>query len=189
MNQTIDTDRRLSQLMRAAQGGNGVAYAALLREAAQLVRQAAQRRRSFLQPQDIEDLVQNTLLALHSVRATYDPARPFLPWLMAIARNQFAEGVRRHARRHAREVAVECLPERSDPAAANADVDNRRDADLLIKSIRMLPPGQRHAIEMLKLREMSLREASAVSGTSIAALKVAVHRGLKTLRELLRASA
>ncbi|MBV9222159.1 MAG: sigma-70 family RNA polymerase sigma factor [Methylobacteriaceae bacterium] len=187
MNQTIDTDRRLSQLMRAAQGGNGVAYVALLREAAPLVRQAVRRRRSFLQPQDIEDLVQNTLLALHSVRATYDPARPFLPWLMAIARNQIAEGARRHARRHAHEVTVECLPETSDPAAVN--VEGGGAADLLIKSIRMLPPGQRHAIEMLKLREMSLREASAVSGTSIAALKVAVHRGLKTLRELLRASA
>jgi DNA-directed RNA polymerase specialized sigma24 family protein len=70
---------RLSDLMRRAQDGDAEAYVRLLREITPLLRATIRRTRAFLQPHDVDDLLQMTLLAIHAVRATYDPARPFLP--------------------------------------------------------------------------------------------------------------
>jgi RNA polymerase sigma-70 factor (ECF subfamily) len=77
------------------------------------------RRFAFLHPSDVEDLVQDILLSLHAARCTYDPARPFLPWLMAVARNRMADGARRHARRAANELACARLPETFAADGAN----------------------------------------------------------------------
>jgi RNA polymerase sigma-70 factor (ECF subfamily) len=142
-------------------------------------------QRKFLRTEDVEDLVQDILLSLHAVRATYDPRRPFMPWLMAIARNRLADGARRYARRAAHEVPVEALPVTFSDEGTNRDDGGYRDAEALKRAIRGLPAGQRDAIEMLKLREMSLKEAAAASGTSVGALKVAVHRAMATLRKTL----
>jgi RNA polymerase sigma factor (sigma-70 family) len=184
---TESQDQRLTRLMRAAQDGNAAAYTTLLQEAASLVRHAIRRRLAMLQPQDVEDLVQDVLLSLHAARATYDPARPFLPWLMAIVRNRVADGARRYARRAANEVACDPLPETSASDGANIPIEGFRDSQELAQAMTTLPPGQRRAIELTKLREMTLREASAISGMSVGALKVAVHRGIAALRKALGA--
>src|SRR3546814_11678098 len=92
--------------MRSAQDGDRTAYARLLGEVSPLLRQIVRRRYCFLQPSDIEDIVQEILLSLHVARATYDPQRPFLPWLMALARNRMADGARCHARRSRREIEI-----------------------------------------------------------------------------------
>jgi RNA polymerase sigma-70 factor (ECF subfamily) len=186
MDRASGSDQRFRGLMRAAQDGDGRAYAALLRELLPLLRQVVRNRRSFLQPQDVEDLVQDILVSLHSVRATYDPARPFLPWLMAIAHNRMVDGARRYARRAANEVTVEKPPETFATVETNTP-SGYGDPEALRRAVRALPRGQRDAIEMLKLREMSLKEASAASGTSVGALKVAAHRGMHALRKALNA--
>src|SRR5271166_4010768 len=185
MDHNTERDRRLADCMRSAQDGDNFAYVRLLEEVTPLLRQTVRRHRTFLQPADVEDLVQDILLSLHAVRATYDPGRPFLPWLLAIARNRVADGARRYVRRSANEVAVEQLPVTFAEDGANVPGDAYGDAEALRQAMRQLPPGQREAIEMLKLREMSLREAAATTGLSIAALKVAVHRGVKALRKAL----
>lgn len=187
MDKSTEQDQRLADLMRSAQDGDANAYAALLREAVPLLRQTVRRRFTFLQPQDVEDLVQDILLSLHAARSTYDPTRPFLPWLMAITRNRMADGARRYVRRSANEVADGRLPETFPAEGANMLIESYRDAQALMQAMADLPPGQRRAIELLKLREMSLKEASAVSGTSVGALKVAVHRGISALRKALGA--
>jgi RNA polymerase sigma-70 factor (ECF subfamily) len=187
MTEHCDKLADLGALMRAAQDGDKAAYCKLLRQVTPILRQAVRQRRHFLQPQDIEDLVQDILLSLHAVRATYDPARPFLPWLMAIARNRVADGGRRHLRRAAHEVAVEEYPETFDYDATNHIGEGYGDPQALRQAIEKLPQGQRQAIEMLKLRELSLNEAAAASGMSVGALKVAVHRAIKTLRVALHA--
>jgi RNA polymerase sigma factor (sigma-70 family) len=187
MTQSTEQDRHLARLMRSAQGGDRSAYAALLGDVAPLVRQTVRRRFGFLQPQDVEDLVQDVLLSVHAARATYDPARPFLPWLMAIARNRMADGARRHVRPAANEVVSDRLPETFPAEEANMLLDRYGDAEALAQAMADLPPGQRQAIELLKLREMSLKEASVASGTSVGALKVAVHRGIAALRKALGA--
>lgn len=95
----VGQEQHLAGLMRAAQAGDRRAYSELLHVLASLVRETVRQRFPVLQSQEIEDLVQNILLSLHAARATYDPTRPFLPWLMAIARNGMVHSARRYARR------------------------------------------------------------------------------------------
>ena len=177
-------DRRLAGLMRSAQDGDGSAYAALLREITPWLRQMMRHQRPFLQPQDIEDLVQDVLLSLHAVRATYDPKRPFLPWLAAIARNRLADGARRYARRAASEVGAENLPVTFTDEETKMPMDAYGDPEALRRAIESLPRRQRRAVELLKLRELTLKEARE-SGMTVGALKVAVHRGIQALRKAL----
>jgi RNA polymerase sigma-70 factor (ECF subfamily) len=143
------------------------------------------RRLPILQPQDVEDLVQDVVLSVHAARSTYDLGRPFLPWLTAIARNRMADGARRHARRTANELMSDRLPETFPSEETNTLVDRYGDSEALAHAMADLPPGQRQAIELVKLSELSLKEASAVSGMSVGALKVAVHRGIAALRRAL----
>src|SRR5262249_16028244 len=178
-------DHALATLMQAAQGGNTQAYLLLLKEITPRFQQILRGQPRFLKIPDIEDLVQDVLLSVHAVRATYDPRRPFMPWLMAITRHRLADAARRYTRRTAHEVQVENVPVTFSDDGANIDTDGYRDAEALRQAIRDLPPGQRDAIELLKLREMSLKEAAAASGTSIGALKVSVHRAIATLRKAL----
>jgi RNA polymerase sigma factor (sigma-70 family) len=176
----------LAALMAAAQAGDGGAYRRLLSEIAPIVRRVVRRRHPFLSAEDIEDLVQEVLLSVHAVRATYDPGRPFLPWLIAITRHRIADAARRHVRQKAWEVGVDEYPETFDAEDANTGAEEYGDAEALKQAVAALPEGQRTAIELTKLKELSLKEASEKSGMSIAALKVASHRAIRALRGRLR---
>lgn len=178
-------DQAWSQLMRAAQAGDRQAYARLLREVSPFVRSLL--RRYCSQAQDVEEMVQDTLLTLHRVRQTYDPGRPFSPWLAAIAARRGIDGLRRRARRARYEIGIEAESYETfaDPTA-NSDVEQLDASEEVQALLQRLPPRQRQALEALKLREMSLKEAAAVSGQSVAALKVNTHRAIKTLRALFR---
>lgn len=182
----IDKNQRFTDLMKAAQRGDGQAYARLLNELTPRLRRIIQRRRAFQDAQDIEDLLQDVLLSLHAVRATYDPRRPFFPWLLAIVRNRLADGARRYSRLTSNEILVDELPVTFVDESANLDSEVYRDPESLKQAIQALPRGQREAIEMLKLRELSLKEASSLTGLSIASLKVSVHRGVTALRKALK---
>ena len=179
-------EERLAALMRSAQGGDAEAYAALMQELAVRVRRIVRYRRAFLEHADVEDLVQDVLLSVHAVRATYDASRPFIPWLLAITRNRLVDAARRYARHGAHEVAVEDLDVTFFSEDTNTLTATYGDPDALRAAIAELPAGQRSAIEMLKLREMSLKEAAAASGTSVGALKVATHRAMDALRRKLK---
>jgi len=179
-------DRQLSSLMRKAQDGDQAAYASLLREVLPILKRVVQARLGFLPVMDREDLVQDIVMSLHAARATYDPARPFKPWLMTIAYNRMVDQARRNSRRTANEVTVDEYPTDVADTNAGAAVDRYGDPEELRHAIKTLPKGQRSAIELLKLREMSLTEASQATGMSISALKVSVHRAIKTLRTSLQ---
>jgi RNA polymerase sigma factor (sigma-70 family) len=180
-------DRALSSLMRKAQDGDQSAYASLLREVLPMLKRVVQARLGFLPVMDREDLVQDILMSLHAARATYDPARPFKPWLMTIAHNRMVDQARRNSRRTANEIAVDEYPADVADADAGAAADRYGDPEELREAIKALPKGQRSAIELLKMREMSLKEAAQATGMSISALKVSVHRAIKTLRTSLQA--
>ena len=186
MEQQFANDQRYAGLMRDAQSGDPRAYAELLNEITPRLRQIVRRQRRFLDAADIEDIVQDVLLSLHAVRATYDPRRPFMPWLLAITRNRVIDHARRYGRRAAHEVQVEELPVTFSEDATNLNVEPYDDPDRLKQAIGALPSGQRTAIEMLKVRELSLKEASAATGMSIGSLKVAAHRGMSALRTALK---
>lgn len=175
-----DQDESWSKLMVAAQGGDGSAYARLLREATPLVRAMARRR--FRNEDLVEDVVQDVLLSLHRVRHTYDPARPFKPWLAAIASRRIVDVIRRRTRLAAHETCDDLAYETFADPTSNKDVEAGAAAQEIAQALEGLPAGQREALELLKLKEMSLIEASAASGQSVAGLKVAVHRAIKTLK-------
>jgi RNA polymerase sigma-70 factor, ECF subfamily len=172
-----------SALMARAQDGDREAYRILLVQIEPFIRSIAAR--CFNRPADAEDVVQEVLLTVHAIRNTYDPKRPFGPWLVAIANRRIIDRLRRHARQKAREIELSAEHETFPDASAN--LDRTASAGFaLAGAIDKLPPDQREAIRMLKLNEMSLKEASQASGRSIAALKVATHRAIRNLRQLLR---
>jgi RNA polymerase sigma-70 factor (ECF subfamily) len=177
-------NERFAVLMQAAQSGDADAYVQLLKDITPRLRRIVRRRRQFLAIEDVEDLVQDVLLSLHAARATYDPRRPFVPWLLAIVRNRLADGARRHARALVHEVHVEDLDVTFFAVSTNSEAESG-DPQALREAIERLPVGQRDAIEMLKLKEMSLKEAAAASGTTVGALKVATHRAMAALRRKL----
>lgn len=180
-------DGRLRDLMRRAQKGDAEAYLALLVVVTPRIRRVIRSRRAFLDRADVEDLVQDVLLSVHAVRHTYDPGRPFSPWLLAIVRNRLADAARRYSRQKGHEVAVDDLDVTFADVEANVDAAIG-DEEALAQAIHELPAGQRQAIELLKLQELSLKEAAAQTGSSISALKVATHRAVASLRRALGVS-
>ena len=171
-----------SILMARAQSGEREAYRRLLDEITPYLRSLALK--SHRDPRDVEDTVQDVLLTVHSIRHTYDPTRPFGPWLVAIAHRRIVDRLRRQGRARQHETPLTSEHETSATTEANYP-EAGVDAVAVRDAVERLPPGQREAIKLMKLQEMSLRQAAVVSGMSIAALKVATHRGLKNLRKLL----
>ncbi len=183
--ENVPAARRLSDwsaLMVKAQAGDAIAYRTLLSAITPYLRALA--RRSGLAGDDVEDGVQDVLLTLHSVRHTYDPARPFGPWLVVIARNRLTDRRRSRARVSNREIELTEFHETFATDESNL-LEAASDARRLHAIIADLPAGQRQAVEMLRLRELSLKEAAAASGQSETALKVALHRAVKRLRVLM----
>lgn len=171
-------------LMARSQGGDRDAYRRLLESIAPYLKSLASRH--LRNPSDVEDAVQDALLTVHAIRHTYDPARPFAPWLVAIARRRIVDRLRRLGRSTWREVTLDAEP----VTLAVTDTNLQEQAwsqRALHRAIERLPAGQREAVTLLKLREMSLKEAAAASGQSVPALKVSMHRALKNLRKLLNA--
>jgi RNA polymerase sigma-70 factor (ECF subfamily) len=168
--------------MRFAQSGDRAAYTRLVRRIMPLLQRALRIRHGFLQAADRDDLVQDVLLSLHRAIATYDSRREFIPWLMAIARNKMADRARRFARSSANEILVDDLAETSAAAPSAPDYATLGDLDALRRAISCLSEGQRAAIELVKMRELTSQEAARVMGTTPGALRVSVHRAVKTLR-------
>ncbi|MBI5263504.1 MAG: sigma-70 family RNA polymerase sigma factor [Bradyrhizobium sp.] len=168
-------------LMARAQDGDRAAYLRVLQEVTPYLRSLAARRHR--DPHDIEDAVQDILLTIHSIRQTYDPARPFGPWLATIANRRLIDRLRRQGRRKNREITLTL--DHEAVSAPEAHLDHSPDRHELAKAINDLPPMQQQALRLLKIKEMSLKEAAAVSGVSIASLKVNVHRAMKSLRKML----
>lgn len=170
-----------SILMARAQDGDGVAYRRLLEEITPYLRSLAVRLHR--DPSDVEDAVQDILLTIHSIRKTYDPARPFAPWLVAIASRRFIDRLRRQGRTRGRETPLTVDHETfSEPETNLQESPDRRELE---GAINNLPPRQRQAIRLLKLDGMSLKQAAIASGMSITSLKVNTHRAVKRLRKIL----
>jgi RNA polymerase sigma-70 factor (ECF subfamily) len=159
--------------MARAQDGDRQAYRTLLQDVTPYLRALASR--CFKDPRDIEDAVQDVLLTVHAVRHTYDPGRPFGPWLVAIANRRIIDRLRRQARNRLREVEFSPEHETFLPEAANFHVEEAPlDEAALHAAITALPRDQ--------------KEAALASGRSVSALKVATHRAIKSLRKRLRQS-
>lgn len=118
---------------------------------------------------------------MHRVRHTYEPGRPVKPWLAAIVGRRAIDALRRRGRVGASEQHDEIAYETyADPAANQLEAGEA--ARTLAGMMGDLPPRQKEALELVKLKEMSLAEASVASGQSVASLKVNVHRAIRRLR-------
>ena len=186
-----DDGARWSRLMLLAQEGDGDAYQRLLTEVAPYVRAMARRHLAHSPMHELEDAVQEVLLAVHGIRHTYERGRPFKPWLATIASRRLVDLYRRqsHRRRHEHaaledeiEFAASLAPDAGDP---QAEAERESGARRVRAAVESLPPRQREALVLLRLRELSLREACAASRQPEGSLKVACHRALKSLRALM----
>jgi RNA polymerase sigma-70 factor (ECF subfamily) len=177
-----ESEARLAALMAAAQDGDAASYQRLLRACVPLIRSAA--RGQGVPADRVDDVIQDVLLTVHRVRRTYDPARPFTPWLRAIAHRRAIDALRSLGRQRTREVhaplAYESHPDSAVTAAQDLERSDR--ARELRAAVAALPDGQRQAVEELAFRERTLDEASVSTGRSKGALKVNLHRALKALR-------
>jgi RNA polymerase sigma factor (sigma-70 family) len=169
--------RNWDRLMTATQVGDANAYRTLLSELTLWLRRYFARR---LPPVMIEDAVQDVLLALHEKRHTYDPARPFGPWLAAIARYKWIDRLR------------SLRADATEPLDENIGVPDNEDVIVAGSTLQRLmvglKPQQAEAIRMVKLQGFSVEEASRATGQSVSLVKVNIHRGLKQLVAMARAT-
>jgi RNA polymerase sigma factor (sigma-70 family) len=165
-------------LMSAAQGGDGKAYRRLLGEVRRwLVHFYAQR----LPPSHVEDTVQDALIAVHDKRHTYDPRRPFKPWLAAIARHKWIDRLRGIGR----DRSVELSPDLAAADQTGAMIS----ASVLQELMTRLKPAQQAAIRLVKLEGFSVEEAAARTGQSPSLIKVNIHRGIARLAAMVQEQA
>lgn len=174
-------ETQLRNLLLKGLAGEEAAHRAFLTEAAALLR-GFFRNRLRNAPEDAEDLVQETLLALHTRRDSYDPQYPLTAWMYAIARYRLIDHVRRVRRRGVHNSIDDHDIGEADPEYEASDA--RRDVSTLLER---LPAKQQAAIRLVKLEEKSVKEAAALTGYSESDIKISVHRGLKTLSRLLGA--
>lgn len=173
-----DVEETLRASLLLALAGDNEAYAAFLTRCGAHLR-AYFRRRLVTSPNEVEDLVQETLLALHNRRHTYQTTQRLTPWLYAIARYKLVDLLRAQSPRRAVEVSLEDDDGASDLLAADVSpAESRRD---LLKLLDTLPERQRVPIVLVKLEGRSVIETAAATGMSEAAVKIGIHRGLKKL--------
>jgi RNA polymerase sigma-70 factor (ECF subfamily) len=176
-----DTEARLKALMLRGLDGDAAAYRVLLSLLNGRLRVYFARRMGDA-PGDVEDLVQETLMAVHTRRATYDRAQPFTAWAFAVARYKLIDHWRRRRVRMAVPLDdyVEVLASTDPEPGAAMDLDRLLDT---------LPARQSALVRDVKIEGLSLAEAGARAGVSEGAAKVALHRALKTLTERMRGRA
>lgn len=173
-----DAETRLRALMLAGLGGDAQAYRTLLQELSVYLR-GYYRRRLPRDGADVEDLVQETLIAVDGRRASYDVTQPFTPWVFAIARYRLVDHLRRARVRAATSLdGLEDLFGTEDHEQAATEMDVER-------MLSMLPQKQRDAIRMTRIEGRSIDETAQLTGQSQSAIKVGIHRGLKRLRAYL----
>jgi RNA polymerase sigma-70 factor, ECF subfamily len=176
-------EQRLHALFLQGLQGDTLAYQAFLKGLSTHLRGFLRRRLSSL-PDDIEDLVQDILLAVHNQRHTYRPDQPLTAWVNAMARYKLIDLLRS---RSSRETLHDPLDD--DMALFATDdheaADARRDVNTLL---RQLPDNQRLPIVHTKLEGLSVTETAAITGMSESAVKVGVHRGMKALAALMTRS-
>lgn len=170
-------EARLKALMLAGLGGDAAAYRALLKALTPHLRAYFARRLNGRA--EAEDLVQETLIAIHTKRASFDPSQPFTAWLHAIARYKLIDHFRRSGVRKTLPLEdAETVVSAEDNEAAEA----MRDVE---KLLAQLPEHKRALLRDVKLEGLSTAEAAAKTGMSESAVKVGIHRSLKALARII----
>ena len=171
-------EEELAQLMRAAIAGDERAYGEFLRRTASLVRLFAERR-IVQRAIDPEDIVQETLLAIHTKRHTWRDDAPIKPWIYAIARYKLVDAFRHRGRRL--EIDIDEIAESF--AGPESEILSDREVG---RALEALAPGQRSVVAAISVEGRSISEAARSLGMSEAAVRVALHRGLTAIAKRFR---
>lgn len=175
------TEERLRSLLVGGLAGDAAAYRAFLDALAAHLRSFLRWRLARV-PHEVEDLVQETLLAVHNQRHTYDAAQPVTAWARAIARYKLIDLLRRRSRT---DLLNEPLDE-NDSLFASSDHDAAEASYDMAKLLRQLPERQRLPIQYVKIEGQSVSDTARRIGMSESAVKVGIHRGLKALAAKMR---
>lgn len=178
---SAETDQ-WTELMLLADTGDQTAYARLLQRLTPHLRLWTREgfRRSGIGSDEIEDVVQETLLAVHLKRHTWDRAQPFAPWVRAIARNKLIDTLRRRGRRA--QVPLDDVVD-TLPAEDTATPDSAHDANHLLMQ---LPEKHRKIVSSMSIEGRSAREVAQTLGMTEVAVRVTLHRALKRMAALYR---
>jgi RNA polymerase sigma factor (sigma-70 family) len=164
----------LRQLMRLSQNGDKQAYAVLLEQCSLWLRRFYAQK---IAADAVDDLIQDTLISLHRKIASYDPTRPFLPWLAAIARYRWVDRLRQSYKHQTQLLDFDIgIDGHEDVVAAKISIDSL---------LNRLPPAQAKAIYLVKIDGCSIAEAGEATGQSQSLVKINIHRGLKKLAALI----
>ena len=170
-------DTELASLLARGQRGDKAAYEQFLRGASPVLRAFLLRR---MPAADVEDVLQDTLIAIHDARATYEPSRPVGPWLYAICSHRMSDFYRR-ARR------LERIVQRAGTGECAVQAPNGVSDRIagVLEAMVMLPARQRRVVELLKLADLSVKEVARRTGMKESTVKVTAFRGYKTIRRFL----
>ena len=177
-------ESRLRELLAQGLSGDAAAYHRFLKALSAHLR-AYFRKRLYQRPDEAEDLVQETLLAVHNQRHTYRTDQPLTAWVHAIARYKLVDQLRARA---SREALTDPLDDELE-VFASSDTDAAEARKDLHHLLAGLPDRQRLPIVHVKLEGLSVLEAAQLTGLSESAIKIGVHRGLKALAAKIRGSA
>ena len=181
IDRTDSREDRLRKLLIRGLAGEASAYHAFLQELSTHLR-AFLRKRLISLPDEVEDLLQESLLAVHNQRHTYEAGQPLTAWVHAIAKYKLIDLLRRRSKREKLNDPLDDEMEVFSSADAAA-AESRRD---LARLLEQLPDRQRLPIVHMKLEGLSVAEAARATGMSESAVKVGVHRGLKALAAMIR---
>lgn len=181
MSGEIPPQEEWPEWMRRAQDGDQAAYRMVLRAIVPAIRRIVARR--IFDEALVEDAVQDTLMTIHRLRHTYDPARPLMPWVAAIATSRAIDALRRTGGARRFEIMDEAAMDAALDHAAHDPGEAWGQEREVGRLLGRLPQRQRMMVEMVKLKEMSLDEAAGASRMSVSAVKSLLHRALARLRE------
>jgi RNA polymerase sigma-70 factor, ECF subfamily len=168
---------RLARLMERAQDGDREAFRVLFEEIGPLITRFVRRR--MADQMEAEDVCQEALMAIYKSRHTFEPSRPFEPWMFAIARNVVNRYFSTSLQQTRWQESVATMPDVADEERVAFGVEMRQ-------AFEQLTPNQLEAVRLTKLSGLSVEEASHVTGSSVASMKVRVHRAYQTLKGSLR---
>jgi RNA polymerase sigma-70 factor, ECF subfamily len=162
--------------MERAQGGDRDAFHALFNDVGPLITRFLHRR--LRDSSEVEDICQEAMIAVYKSRHTYQPERPFEPWLFAIVRKVSAEHFRRERQRLGFQIQLDELPEFGSEAGSLGDLELR-------EALEQLSPTQMEALGLTKVIGLSVEEAARRTGITAGSMKVRVHRAYESLKRSL----
>lgn len=177
---TLEQNTRWAELMSAAQQGDQRSYHKLLTEITPFIRHVL--RKKISQHDWAEDITQDVLLGVHLARYTYDPARPFHAWLLAIARYKTMDALRKYYRKGDVEFADSDFLVTLADLTTNTQPDRHEDARELTKMLSILKSKQKRLLTLTKLQGRTIAEVAVSEGMSESAVKVSIHRAIKILK-------